>query len=42
MGGAVIARYTLPFMSDGIGQIPEPAALALLTLGGLTLIRRRR
>lgn len=42
MGGAVVGQFTLPFMADGIGQIPEPSTLALLTIGGLTLIRRRR
>ncbi len=42
MGGAVVGQFMLPFMADGIGQIPEPGTLALLTIGGLTLIRRRR
>ena len=41
MGGSVVSEYTLPFMADGIGQIPEPATLALLALGALAALRRR-
>jgi hypothetical protein len=40
MGGAVVQQYTLPFLVDGIGQIPEPATLSVLAIGGLLLRRR--
>ena len=39
------ADYTIwadNYDPDGGSAIPEPAALALLALGGLALIRRRR
>ena len=35
MGGAVVNNYTLPFLADGLGPIPEPATLSLLALGAL-------
>jgi hypothetical protein len=37
MGGAVIARYTLPFLADGMGQRggPAPTAVEPATWGGI-------
>ena len=42
IGENVWVTDTAPFGNVMIGTIPEPASLALLAMGGLTLLRRRR